>query len=422
MLQHTFVALPDEVANVFEGLRGAELRGEVAINPAADDLFKKTIEERKLLAGRDLSGPEGARLDRFLKVLANATSYGITAELNRRELPRGTRERVRVFGLEEPFETSTRAPEDPGEFCFPPLAALITSGARLMLAMLEGSLADLGGTYTLCDTDSMAIVATETSGLIPCPGGPFRSPDGKECVRALGWEQVEVIREGFSRLNPYDQAAVPGSVLELEKENFDAEAGQQVQLWAYAISAKRYALYTLDAAGAPVLRKWSEHGLGHLLNPTDSESEDRDWIRSCWELLIRTELCLPVEEPSWLQLPALSRITASSPHILRPFAAFNAGKTYAKQVKPFNFLLSAQVAPFGHPEGADPSRFHLVAPWSSDPAEWLDLPWFDLHSGQEFRVTTEDDFGSSGRVLLRTYRDVLNEYETHPEAKSRGAA
>ena len=98
------------------------------------------------------------------------------------------------------------------------------------------------------------------------------------------------------------------------------------------------------------------------------------------------------------------------------------GKPYADQVKPFNFLLSSQVAPFGHPQGVDPTRFHLVAPWSSDPAEWLDLPWFDVHSGTEFGITTTDDFGASSRVLVKTYRDVLAAYEMHPEAKSRGAA
>jgi hypothetical protein len=139
-------------------------------------------------------------------------------------------------------------------------------------------------------------------------------------------------------------------------------------------------------------------------------------------MLIRKGLGLPVEEPPWLDRPALSRITASSPHMLRPFDSYNAGKPYAEQVKPFNFFLSAQVAPFGHPQGVDPTRFHLVAPWSSKPWEWLDLPWFDLHSGREYRITTTDDFGASGRVLVKTYRDVLAAYEMHPEAKSRGVA
>jgi hypothetical protein len=314
------------------------------------------------------------------------------------------------------------APEEPGEFCFPPFAACITAGARLMLAMLEQCVSDLGGVHVFCDTDSMAIVATEHGDLIPCPGGSLFSTDGRECVRALSWEQVEQIRERFAQLNPYDQATVPGSVLKLEIENFDRESDHRRQLWCHAISAKRYVLYNLDEAGEPILRKWSEHGLGHLLNPTDPDSEDRDWTQICWEMHIRKELGLPVEEPTWLEQPALSRISASSPHILRPFACSNAWKNYEDQVKPFNFLLSAQVAPFGHPEGVDPTRFHLVAPWSSEPDEWLELPWFDLYSGREFRLTTTDDFGASGRVLVKTHRDVLAAYGLHPEVKSRGEA
>ena len=43
-----------------------------------------------------------------------------------------------------------------------------------MLALLERCVADRGGTYAMCDTDSMAIVATKDGGPVPCPGGPER--------------------------------------------------------------------------------------------------------------------------------------------------------------------------------------------------------------------------------------------------------
>ena len=61
-----------------------------------------------------------------------------------------------------------RIADVPGEYCFPPLASLITGAARLMLALLEHSVRKLGGTYAMEDTDSMAIVATEHGGPIPC--------------------------------------------------------------------------------------------------------------------------------------------------------------------------------------------------------------------------------------------------------------
>lgn len=100
------------------------------------------------------------------KVLANASSYGIYAEMNRQE----TEERVKVqcHGIDpEPYQCSVIHPENPGEFCFPPLAALITRAARLMLALLEHCVSELKGTYAMEDTDSMAIVAMEHGGIVP---------------------------------------------------------------------------------------------------------------------------------------------------------------------------------------------------------------------------------------------------------------
>jgi hypothetical protein len=40
-------------------------------------------------------------------------------------------------GDPEPFTGKIAQPDMPGEFCFPPLASLITGGARLMLGLLK---------------------------------------------------------------------------------------------------------------------------------------------------------------------------------------------------------------------------------------------------------------------------------------------
>jgi hypothetical protein len=409
------------------GLRPVDLRGAVRVDPRTQDFFRVVIEERKRLDRRtDLSPAERKRLDQFLKVLANSAVYGIYAEMIRRQLPAGERAAVTVYCLDSaPFDARVAAPEEPGEFCFPPLAACITAAARLMLAMLERCVSDAGGTHAFCDTDSMGIVATEHGGLVPCPGGPQHLSDGREAIRALSWAEVEAIRDRFAALNPYDEdpydpAVVPGSILKVEDENFD-EARQRRQLYCYAISAKRYALYNLDADGRPVLRKWSEHGLGHLLNPTDPDSEDREWIRQCWEYIVcRDALGVPAAEPSWLDRPAMSRITASTPEVLRPFREYNEGKPYAEQVKPWNFLLSAHVAPFGHPDGVDPRRFHLVARYKPDPRQWRKVAWIDLYSAARYRISTTGDAGGPGVARVKTYRDVLAEYRNHPEAKFLG--
>jgi hypothetical protein len=48
-----------------------------------------------------------------------------------------------------------------------------------MLAMLEHEVTNRDGAWAFADTDSMAIVATEHGGLIPCDGGPHRDRLGE---------------------------------------------------------------------------------------------------------------------------------------------------------------------------------------------------------------------------------------------------
>src|ERR1039458_5303760 len=206
------------------------------------------------------------------------------------------------------------------------------------------------------DTDSMAIVATENGGLIPCPSGSCRTGNRRAAIKALSWEEVDEITRRFATLNPYDRKIVPGSILKIEGDNFDPARRNQRQLYCFAISAKRYALFVKDARGTPtLLRKGvnndsdhlSEHGLGHLLNPTDPTSEDRKWIGQVWLRIIRSGLGLRAKELAFEDAPAVGRVTVSSPAVKRPLSGLNEGKSYAAQIKPFNFLLTCQVKQFG---------------------------------------------------------------------------
>src|SRR5439155_3125290 len=132
-------------------------------------------------------------------------------ELNRKTLPATKHAELVVYGLAGSFDCLTDTPEDPGAYCCPPFAALTTSGARLMLALLERVVTDAGGSYAFCDTDSMAIVATQSGGLVPCTGGHETLADGRPAVRALSWDTTNAIVERFTALNPYDRTVVPGS-------------------------------------------------------------------------------------------------------------------------------------------------------------------------------------------------------------------
>jgi hypothetical protein len=120
-------------------------------------------------------------------------------------------------------------------------------------------------------------------------------------------------------------------ILKLEPENFDPVTHERRQLWCYAISAKRYTLFNLDdETGRPLVRKYSEHGLGHLLNPTDppdtedldeEDEERRAWMKLLWEGLVTEAFGLPFDWPVWLDPPrlvGLQRAVQNSSGPLRP--------------------------------------------------------------------------------------------------------
>ena len=89
-------------------------------------------------------------LESFLKTLANGGSYGIFAEYHQLDPVSGDGAKVHAHGL-WPLDCRVRTPEEPGEFCFPPLAATVTASARLLLALLQASVEARGGTYASPD-------------------------------------------------------------------------------------------------------------------------------------------------------------------------------------------------------------------------------------------------------------------------------
>jgi hypothetical protein len=158
------------------------------------------------------------------------------------------------------------------------------------------------------------------------------------------------------------------------------------------------------------------------LNPTDPESEDREWIAHAWLGMIRKSLGLSTQIPSFEHQPAVGRTSITSPAVMRPLAKLNEGKKYVDQIKPFNFLVTCHVKPFGHPPGVDAERFHLIAPYEAESREWLKTTWIDQYSGNEYRITTTGHHGDRHRARVKTYGEVLHEYEIHPESKCADAS
>jgi len=116
-------------------------------------------------------------------------------------------------------------------------------------------------------------------------------------------------------------------------------------------------------------------------------------------------------------LPAVGQLSISSPPLLAPFAAMNRRKRYRNQVKPFNFLSTCHVRPFGHPYGCAPEHFQLIAPYERDSRRWLKMAWIDRYSSNTFRISTTGDHGDRETARVKTYGEVIEEYAFHPESK-----
>jgi hypothetical protein len=75
--------------------------------------------------------------------------------------------------------------------------------------------------------------------------------------------------------------------------------------------------------------------------------------------------------------------------------------------------------PFSHPEGVNPKRCHLIAPYTPNPADWTKIEWVDIHSNRRVRITTLG-IATPTVARVKSIGDVYDEYKTHPESKSAG--
>ena len=224
------------------------------IDPCTDDFYRRLVELRSASqtgSGHDYrQGREGPPTGRTAGP-EDHRQRGLLRGLRRAERDRGREPEDVVFYSHDGQRRSKSMTsiEEPGRFFHPLLATLTTGAARLMLALVECLAVGEGIDWAICDTDSMALA---------CPEGM----DEEEFLA-----RAERVRTWFSGLDPYRDGA---DLFKLEDANYCLQSGDARELeplYCYAVSAKRYALFNLDAGGRPVLRKASAHGLGHLLAP-----------------------------------------------------------------------------------------------------------------------------------------------------------
>jgi hypothetical protein len=406
-------------------MRSIRLRGELEIDPTGEDFFQRIIEARMRV---DTSTDEGKRLKLFLKTMASSAAYGIFAEV--RELPKvgGRGATVDVWARRYFQAAGIHRPEEPGRYCYPPVAATVTACARLLLAVFEVEVHAAGGRHIAADTDALIVVASESGGLVPCPGGDELLADGTAAIQALSWAEVDAIRERLNALNPYDRDAVK-DLFKLEDENFGKATRERIELRCVAISPKRYSLFEVGLRGETIVRRASQHGLGYFLPPAarprlDSDEEETKvgWTELIWRRIIdEIRGRDSSDEPTWFDSLAPSRAAITSWDALEPYRRLNERRRYPNRIKPANFLIVAHDDPLvALPSGFDRARLTPIAPFSRDPLEWPGLPWRNRFDGEPLRLTTKPD-AEPGRIRVRTYRDVVVDHRLHPDPKAMAA-
>jgi hypothetical protein len=226
----------------------------------------------------------------------------------------------------------------------------------------------------------------------------------------------------FTPLNPYKQK---GPLFKIEDINYGIDGekltSELTPLFCFAVSAKRYALFNIDADGRPVIRKASAHGLGHLRAPYPESNPPKSipapcmplerigverWQCDLWYQIIVAALDghpdqVDLDYHTSLNQPAASRYGATTPKLLRWFKTYNLNRSYRDQVKPFNFMLAFQASP----SLLDDDKGKPIAPYNSEVIQAA-RNCFDRETGKP--ISPE---------RLKTYCEALAQYHISPESK-----
>jgi hypothetical protein len=389
-------------------LQKARMPGNASFDPATDNFFKFNVEHGEMMKqgiGPYAHLPLDIRdaLVPGIKCIGNSGAYGIYAETIEQDLPGNETEPVELWSDGASLPIRLLHPENPGEFCCPPLAGLITAGARLMLGMAHREVMNINGSVAFGDTDSLAIVATEHGGSVQVATSANYQMT-HSALHSVSHSEIDAIIGKFAALNPYDPAMIPGSILEIKFR----------QAEALCISSKRYCL--INPNGSLADRK--ESVLGMLLSPLeaapgdDRQDASHSWIDDAWRVVVHLCETSRLPEGSWLGLPAVRRIGNSTPgidrQILRALNRDLAGHALeaSERCRPFNFLITATAVC----DRTKETRA-VLAPFERDPSKWLALEWIDAETGERLLLDVPGEDRRAWR--LRTVGEFLQRYASH---------
>jgi len=357
-----------------QNLREIEIAG-VKIKPE-EDFIKTMIEKRqefkanksqinkKLKECKDEKERQKLQLEKevldqkqlILKIIANATSYGILIELNPKKLKEETV--VKVYS-NKVFESKVNTVEELGEYFNPLLATLITGSARLILAMVEKIVKDNKGYIAYMDTDSV-----------------FVSP-----------QHAKLIQDMFRKLNPYSNVSDMFKV-----EDGELEDGKEIPLndvWFYGISSKRYCLYIERENNKKEIVKYSSHGIGQYKG-IDS--------KKIWYAILNDDYS------EFSDIYARMELSLTKPEIFKRMEKLNEGKPIEQQIKPFGFVtVGSQI------DGVIP-----LIPYTKENWKITNQEFVDYKSGKTYsELNTEKERS----YYWKKFDEILRHYYIHNDRK-----
>lgn len=389
------------------GLKPIELLGRILIEPVKDDFYKHVVEQKE-------ANKSDATLKKGLKCIGNAGAYGPLVELN--EQNEGKDVKLNVYSGEHYHQQAIRDRETPGQFYFPPVASLIASGGRLLLALAEKCVMDAGGKILFCDTDSLCIVADDKGGLSPgathADFGYAVAADVREFtpIPCLSRNTVLKISERFATLNPY---SFGGTILKVEDANYeDGDPSKAFRdLYGYAISAKRYCLFEGKHVRKIVDAK--AHGIGYLMSPVRGKRDKNgdQFVVEFWQKVLQNEgLSFKRNDPEWLDRPAMMQIPVSSPAVLGRLKEF---------CKPRDFVLAPVIRDGELDLDTRSDKPILITRFTKNSEEWENATYYNVRTGETRRISIRD-CDNKDCIPVRSYRSVLNAYVNNAECKFNG--
>jgi len=373
-------------------LRTTTLCG-ITLDPKKQDLIRVLAEKRrnikarsKRLAENDPEYPLLNAQQKALKILNNATTYGIYIELHPEDAPRKKKQKESdeqpedlIVYSNKVFHTRGRY-EQPGTYFNPIIGASITAGARLLLAIAETYVAAHGEQYAYMDTDSI-----------------FVPP-----------HLAVALSDEFKSLNPYGE----------NKTIFEIEDCMEDVLF-YGISSKRYCLFHKDGdeITIPDGKKpfYKTHGLGYLTNPFKTKLKEHDaWHKQIWMDILRYHYH-PGEREKILEgyeeRAAITKLAITTKMQHSKFRKLNENpdgtkRALDKRIKAFNFFLVGY-STVARQIGRAKILVKPLAPYRDNPQEAIHEPFIDYHTGDVLQ----------GAHYWKRLSAVFREYINHEEAK-----